>query len=415
MSKKTLILFTIAFPYNKEVENTFITPELDALAEEFEKIYFVPTQIEGNLKQKLPLNSFIVTTYARKIKRFSFLLYAFLLAFTRKYTWEELFFLLREFHFRKFLRWAKASAWGQATASWIEEFLLEEKIDINNTLLYTYWFNNITSGLIFYKLNKSVDISVVTRAHGGDLYEERFNPKYFPYRPFVLKHIKRVYLISEQGKKYLSDKYPKWISKFAVARLGVTFHAHTTPIPKAQMPIRIVSCSSLIPIKRVEMIFDAINSLDTTNIEWIHFGNGPLYKELNAIILENKHQNISVQLKGFIDNQDIFQFYKNNYIDLFVNASTTEGVPVSIMEAQSFGIPVIAPNIGGISEIVNQETGFLINNLASSSEIRNQINNYIANRDTWTSKRDAIKQFCFDNYDSSINAQIFIKLINSNY
>ena len=41
-------------------------------------------------------------------------------------------------------------------------------------------------------------------------------------------------------------------------------------------------------------------------------------------------------------------------------ASLSEGIPVSIMEAISFGIPIIATNVGGNAEIVNDETGVLI-------------------------------------------------------
>lgn len=40
--------------------------------------------------------------------------------------------------------------------------------------------------------------------------------------------------------------------------------------------------------------------------------------------------------------------------------SLSEGIPVSIMEAISFGIPIIATNVGGNAEIVNDETGVLI-------------------------------------------------------
>lgn len=49
-----------------------------------------------------------------------------------------------------------------------------------------------------------------------------------------------------------------------------------------------------------------------------------------------------------------------NDFDLFVNMSLSEGIPVSIMEAISFGIPIIATNVGGNAEIVNDETGVLI-------------------------------------------------------
>jgi glycosyltransferase involved in cell wall biosynthesis len=45
---------------------------------------------------------------------------------------------------------------------------------------------------------------------------------------------------------------------------------------------------------------------------------------------------------------------------VFVNVSASEGLPVAIMEAMSCGIPVIAPAVGGIPEIVNSENGVLL-------------------------------------------------------
>ena len=45
-----------------------------------------------------------------------------------------------------------------------------------------------------------------------------------------------------------------------------------------------------------------------------------------------------------------------------MNVSESEGIPVSIMEASSFGIPVIATNVGGVGEIVeNGYNGLLLN------------------------------------------------------
>ena len=50
-----------------------------------------------------------------------------------------------------------------------------------------------------------------------------------------------------------------------------------------------------------------------------------------------------------------------NPVDFFVNTSSTEGLPVSVMEACSFGIQTIATNVGGTGEIVKDgETGFLV-------------------------------------------------------
>ena len=48
----------------------------------------------------------------------------------------------------------------------------------------------------------------------------------------------------------------------------------------------------------------------------------------------------------------MLDYYKNNIIDIFINLSASEGIPVSIMDAISFGIPCIATNVGGTGEIV---------------------------------------------------------------
>ncbi|NJK95527.1 MAG: glycosyltransferase [Bacteroidales bacterium] len=46
---------------------------------------------------------------------------------------------------------------------------------------------------------------------------------------------------------------------------------------------------------------------------------------------------------------------------MFLNTSLSEGVPVSVMEALSFGLPVIATDVGGTGELINDEVGMLIN------------------------------------------------------
>ena len=52
-------------------------------------------------------------------------------------------------------------------------------------------------------------------------------------------------------------------------------------------------------------------------------------------------------------------FYLN--IDAFINTSFHEGIPMSILEAMSYGKPVVAPNVGGIHEIFqNGRSGFLV-------------------------------------------------------
>lgn len=63
---------------------------------------------------------------------------------------------------------------------------------------------------------------------------------------------------------------------------------------------------------------------------------------------------------GNVPNELFIQFLKNNAISFFINVSTREGIPVSMMEAISCSIPLIGTDVCGVPEIVTRDTGFLI-------------------------------------------------------
>ena len=71
-------------------------------------------------------------------------------------------------------------------------------------------------------------------------------------------------------------------------------------------------------------------------------------------------------------NKAVLDFYRTHHVDLFINLSVYEGLPVSIMEAMSFGIPVLATDVGGTSEIVIDGVGELVDKNSSIEEIANK-------------------------------------------
>jgi len=99
--------------------------------------------------------------------------------------------------------------------------------------------------------------------------------------------------------------------------------------------------------------------LKLQEIRWIHIGDGILRKETEQYA-QKTIPHINVEFKGYISNEELLDLYASNYIDLFMNVSESEGIPVSIMEALSAGIPVVGTNVGGSSEIVSKEVGFLV-------------------------------------------------------
>jgi colanic acid/amylovoran biosynthesis glycosyltransferase len=143
-----------------------------------------------------------------------------------------------------------------------------------------------------------------------------------------------------------------------LSRLGVDYKGRN-PDPADYEPINVVSCSNLIGLKRVHLIIEALSLVTDINVKWIHFGDGHLLDEIkeNAAKLA---PNIEVDLKGRVSNKEVLEFYRTNPIDLFINVSETEGVPVSIMEALSFGIPCFATDVGGTAEILEEIGGKLV-------------------------------------------------------
>ena len=66
----------------------------------------------------------------------------------------------------------------------------------------------------------------------------------------------------------------------------------------------------------------------------------------------------NVLITGCLTRAETLNKLKN--ADIFVLTSNYEGFPITILEAMSFGLPVIASDVGGVSEIVDNSVGYLI-------------------------------------------------------
>ncbi|HCM21100.1 MAG TPA: hypothetical protein DIC46_10080 [Porphyromonadaceae bacterium] len=215
-------------------------------------------------------------------------------------------------------------------------------------VVYFYWCN-----FPIRLLNTINNKKIYIRVHGGEVDLLR-HKGYIPLLFYKLSNEYKYLPISQKSASLLSHG---GITNMQLSRLGVYDHG-LNPESNDSF-IRIVSCSNLIPLKRVHLILMALKELKKEKVEWIHFGDGPL---MNDLIQKSLYlpDNINVKFFGRIDNKLVIDFYKNNHVDLLINVSETEGIPVSIMEAFSFGIPCFATDVGGTSEIVKHNfNGFL--------------------------------------------------------
>jgi glycosyltransferase involved in cell wall biosynthesis len=86
--------------------------------------------------------------------------------------------------------------------------------------------------------------------------------------------------------------------------------------------------------------------------------------------------------------------------------STTEGIPVSIMEAMSFGIPVIATDVGGTQEIVNKDNGILLHSQLDETDLASAIR-IAMKEDLWQRKTNALETWR-SKYNAPTNYQNFV-------
>ena len=109
-----------------------------------------------------------------------------------------------------------------------------------------------------------------------------------------------------------------------------------------------------------------------------------------------------------VSNEKILDFYAEQFVDLFINLSDSEGIPVSIMEALSAGIPVLATNVGGTGECVGQENGFLVEKITPVEEIASVVYNYfVSNAECIIRKRTIAYEFWKGNYEAGKNYTSF--------
>ncbi len=238
----------------------------------------------------------------------------------------------------------------------IEKALFERSIPIDtDTVLYSYWMDSASLAAVQLKKYGAM---AICRAHGADLYDERTTWGHQFLRGYLAEKMDQVYAVSEVGKRYLQKRVVQQ-EKISCAHLGVTDHGEAPFVSDGVL--RIVSCSAVIPLKRLNLIVRALSQLRFPFF-WTHIGGGPELAQITAMASESLPDS-SFCFLGPMTNEEVHHYYQTTSVSVFVNASETEGLPVSIMEAISYGIPVIATDVGGTKEIVyDNEVGFLVKN-----------------------------------------------------
>lgn len=274
-------------------------------------------------------------------------------------------------------------------------------------LIYTYWFSYCTYGAYLLKKDHK-HIQVISRAHRVDIYKEFHPHSYLPLRKLCAEWADIVYPCSHDGTSYIKDT-PRFKGT-KTAYLGIPITDKFAPLPKQNNPLCFVSCSGTRNVKRIKLLINSIKALalsDEVTIIWHHLGGGKELESLKryARIQLQKVANLEYIFHGKISRKATFEFYKNEAVHAFINVSSSEGIPVSIMEASALGIPIIATNVGGTSEIVSSCVGILLPADFSDEDFIKAA--YKILEFNSIEKRDRIKKVCLEKFDKNKNFKSF--------
>ncbi|MBU4342763.1 MAG: glycosyltransferase family 4 protein [Candidatus Omnitrophica bacterium] len=192
----------------------------------------------------------------------------------------------------------------------------------------------------------------------------------------------RIITVSESLKKELVERFriaPE--NKFFVIELGFELGGLLKlPIRENSDCVNIGIVGRLVPVKNHRMLLRSVKKLIAHSswligkVKFVIIGDGELRQELENYARGLGIEEI-VEFRGWV--KDVSEIYRD--LDIVVLTSLNEGTPVSIIEAMAAGRPVIATNVGGVADIVEDgKSGYLVesdNEEVFSEKLLDLINN----------------------------------------
>ena len=233
-------------------------------------------------------------------------------------------------------------------------------------------------------------------------------------RSFSIKKSDIVVTPSKHLKNFILNLGFK--NKIEIINNGVFIPEENTNIfTNDQINITIVS--RLVSHKNIEKIIKAISDLNSPLINLNIIGDGPELNQLQKISLESNNKD-NIIFHGKLNRDDINHIFLKS--DIYIQASNYEGLPHSLLEAMSYGIPVLCTPVGECKEILgNEDRGYILDLPVSKNNIKSKIIEIIGEKNIANKKGERGKDFINENYNltNSFNLykNLFTRLLEEEY
>ncbi len=208
----------------------------------------------------------------------------------------------------------------------------------------------------YIRLAKRLNSKIVIHMHGGQFDKFYWNESNDRRKKHITNILNKADVVIALG-----ERWEKSIKEYCDSEIVVI--PNSINVNKINLYNK--NSNNILFIGRLEKdkgIYDLINAFkkvvsNIENINLILAGDGEKEKVNN--ILEKYGLTKNVVLKGWVNKDEIDRLLGE--ASLFLLPSYDEGMPISILEAMSFGVPIISTNVGSIPEVITDENGILIN------------------------------------------------------
>lgn len=396
--KANLLILTNNFPNAPLTSEGWLADEIVYSYSFFNSIYILP-EINSDVHIDLPKNCSVVKLKLEKHTTLNFreILNCFYIVFSDFFEYPSKINFLKAFRNNlALIKYLTIKA---------KKISKQSSIFQSPIIVYAYWADNLlTTACIMKQLYKPCKI--VSRAHGFEIFEEQTKYHVVPFRKFQSRFSDKIFADSKKGYSHLLQKQP--LSNIFTSSYVGTIDNGMAVFNENKI-FTIITCSHIRNVKRLHLMSDILEHISFPII-WKMIGIGSDF-ELVKLTNSKLPKHIVINYIGNLTNKEVLNFYKTHHANLFLSLSYSEGLPVSMMEALSFGIPIMSTDVGGCSEICNNNTGILIPKDFDSKEVADRITEFKNSKKNNLEFRNQCKDYWNKNFSAETNYTKFAKQI----
>lgn len=228
-------------------------------------------------------------------------------------------------------------------------------------------FFGIPDGPIGWALKRVYGLPYLISLRGADVPSDevkRFAKHYKLLRPLIgwlWRDADALVAVSNGLRSYAHETTPDL--PIEVIPNAIELSVFTPPRQRQHDgPVRLLFVGRFNAFKNVETLLEAAGCLkerDVDNFELQLMGDGERRSNLERLTVE-KGLTRHVRFLGWVERSAIVERYRQ--ADLFVTATTWEGMPNTVLEGMACGLPVVATRVSGLDQLVQEGVnGYLVN------------------------------------------------------